>query len=405
MHHLHRTPRLPLVAVALVSLLTPLALAFSDAQASAAAPVLRLSTTPVPGNPLEVALLDPDDPPPSPGDCAATGGDPYGDLHGGLCQDASLVVSASAPVKDVTVTVTGRGLYVSPRSMTIEGIGTDTPAAVDYVVRARTTGLHTLRFEVTAPGVAPRSITLPYVWASGGPPLPSTDSLAGRLYGVSGLDSRPCGVGSRCTFRYSERLAFSDDTRVSRALARNGKDVCADGRCPTYYYDRSTGLVQVGRHMIGRVSENGAYFDGERYARMAYPRPGQRLDGDWRFEARVDEGHGIVEQRLVLRSDGRFRLRYVVDTHRYPQPPGPDTVYPRQRSGTSRIGVNGRLRLNDNSLKLTEVATLALITTPGGAPRPGTRGVWLDVPVTAPDGTRFIDGNRLHPLPSSVARD
>ncbi len=129
---------------------------------------------------------------------------------------------------------------------------------------------------------------------------------------------------------------------------------------------------------------------------MAYPRLGQRLDGKRYFAAPayVDEGRGVVEQGLELRPDGRFRLHYVVDTHRYPQPEA-EASYARKLAGTYEIGRHGQLTLTDHARHVTKVATLAVVTTFRGRPRPGTKGIWLDLPVDPPTGRAFVDGNRL----------
>ena len=405
MHRIQRFSRRPLVAVAVLSLLVPLAstvTATGSAQAAQtqnAAGELRLSILPGPGNPLRVDTFDSaEPPPPSPEACVAAGGDPYGDE----CQDVLLTVRGETPLRDVTVTVVeSEGLYVDPMVTTIVDTGDNTAELVGFVVQGRTPGLHTLTIEVSSPDSDTRSISLPYVWRSGGSPLSGYDSLSGRLYGVSGLDSYDCGASEECTYRYSERLSFVSDFHVSRSLAvRGAQPPCGRGGCcPKYHYDRRSGLVQIGKNHIGRVTKRAAYFDGDRYAPMAYPRRGQRFEGTWQYGANVDEGRGIVEQRLTLRSNGRFRLYYFVDTHRYSEAPDEDTAYERRMSGTYKIGRNGRLRLNDNLRKLTEKATLALITTRSGTPRPATKGIWLDISVKPPPpGNRFIDGNRLNPL-------
>ena len=406
-----RRSRRPLVPVALLSLLTPLAVAATAtgpahaAEAPNAANELRLSIQPGPGNPLRVdAFADSAPPPPSPEACVAAGGDPYGDA----CQDVLLTVRGETPLRDVTVTVVeSGGLYVDPMVTTIVDTGDNTAKLVGFVVQGRTTGLHTLTIEVSSPDSDTRSISLPYVWRSGGAPLSGFDSLSGRLYGVNGLDSYDCGAQEECTYRHSERLSFVSDFHVSRSLAvRGAQRTCGPGGgCPRYHYDRRSGLVQIGRNHIGRVTKRAAYFDGARYARMAYPQRGQRFEGKWQFGADVDEGRGIVEQRLTLRSNGRFRLYYFVDTHHYPEAPDEDTAYERRMSGTYKVGRNGRLRLNDNLRKLTEFATLAVVTTSNGRPRAGSKGIWLDISVKpSPPGKRFIDGNRMYPVPGSVGR-
>ena len=393
---MHRT-RQPLVAAALLSLIAPLALtlAASDARATSA-PELNLSTLPGPGNPLQVERLDRDAPPPSPTECVAESGDRYDDD----CFDVGLAISATEPVTDVTVTVVEhRGLHVDPLVTTIDALETDRTQIVNYAVRARTAGLHTLTFEVTAPGAEPRRVGLPYVWRAGGAPIPGDDSLAGRMYAAIGFDSYDCTATAECDFRTSQRVVFVDDERAGRALASNGKARCGKRQsCAPYHHDDASGLVQIGGTTIGRVTRQAAFFDGERYSRLLYPRPGQRLDGLWQYGANVDEGRGVVEQRLRLRDSGRFRLRYAVDTSRYGRPDVGST-YSRSLKGSYRIGGNGRLTLIDPKRDVTKVATLAIVATPTGKPRAAKRGLWLDLAIDPPKGKAFVDGNKLIPLP------
>ena len=223
-----RTTRPSLVAASLLTLVAPLALAFaaSDARATSA-PELNLSTQPGPGNPLQVERLVHTDPPASPEACIAESGDRYDDD----CFDVSLAISATAPLSDVTVTVIEhRGLYVDPLVTTIDALETDRTQIVDYAVRARTTGLHTLTFEVTAPGAEPRRVGLPYVWRAGSAPIPGDDSLAGRMYAAIGFDSYDCAAEGECTFRTSDRVVFVDDERAGRALGSNGTVRCGKGQ-------------------------------------------------------------------------------------------------------------------------------------------------------------------------------
>ena len=406
-----RTTRLPLAAMALLALLAPLTVAVADSGAARAAEErsaandLGLSTAPDRRNPLKVDAFDSSaPPPPSPEACVAAGGDPGGDV----CQDVLLTVRGETPLRDVTVTVVeSRGLYVDPMVTTIADTGDSTTAPVGFVVQGRTPGLHTLTFEVSSPDAATRSISLPYVWRPGASPR-GYGSLSGRLYGANVVDSYDCGAPEECTYRSPRTLSFVSKFQVVRSLAiRGAQRACGPASgCPRYHYDRETHLVQIGRGHIGRLSKRASYVDGESYVRMVYPRRGQRLEGEWQFVADVDEGRGIVEQRLVLRSNGRFRLAYAVDTHRYPEAPSEDTTYERRMSGTYRVGRNGRLRLNDNLRKLTEIATLALVTSPTGYPEAESRGIWLNVSVDpTPAGKRFIDGNLMDPVPGPAGRD
>lgn len=389
--------RLPLVAACLLALVAPLALTLAAPGARAtSAPELNLSTQPGPGNPLQVDRLDRDAPPPSPTVCVAESGDRYDDD----CFDVSLAISATEPVTDVTVTVVEhRGLYVDPLVTTIDALETDRTQIVSYAVRARTTGLHTLTFEVSAPGAEPRRVGLPYVWRASGAPIPGEDSLAGRMYAANGFDSYDCTATAECDFRTAQRVVFVDDERAGRALASNGKVGCGTGQsCSPYHHDEASGLVQVGDATIGRVTRQAAFFDGERYTRLVDPRPGRRLDGLWQYGASVDEGRGVVEQRLRLRDSGRFRLRYAVDTTRYGRP-GVGATYSRSLRGTYRIGRHGRLTLLDARREVSRVATLAVVATPTGRPRAARRGVWLDLAINPPTGRSFVDGNKLIPLP------
>ncbi|WP_323792625.1 hypothetical protein [Nocardioides sp.] len=374
-----------LLAASLVGLAlgaTPLAPASS---ASATAPAPQVSTLPVPGNPLKVAAFDETAPPP-------------------VRDVASLTVRADeGSLADVTATVVeSEGLYVDPMVATFPTIARGSAELVRYAVRGTTTGLHTLTFEVTAAGAEPQRVTLPYVWRPGGAPIDGGDSLAGRLLGVNGLDSFPCGSDeeSACTFRYSHRLAFLDDARVSRSLGLRSAAACTrGGRCPRYWYDEESGLVQVGWGTIGRLTDTAAFVGGERYVSLTYPGKGRRLSGRWLYGAHVDEGRGVVEQLLTLRKTGRFRLRFAVDTTRRTAYGEPEvgSSYGRTLAGSYAIGRNGRLALR-SPRRDTTIATLALVTDRSGRPSPGRRGVWLDQTINPPEGGSFVDGNRLNPL-------
>ena len=395
MHRLHRTPRLPLVAVALLSLLAPLALTSPGAQARSAAPEFRVLITPAPGNPLSVDGLDPADPPPSPDACIAAAGDPYDRS----CYEVNGAVYVSETTDDVVATVVEHdGLYVDPLVSDLGTLRSNGPAGIlRYAVRARTEGMHTLTIEVTAPGAEPRRVSLPYVWRAGGPPIEGDDSLRGRLYGRNVLGSFPCGANGRCTYRTSERVTFRDATRVGTALALDGKNTCGPAGCSPYRYDTSSGLLQVGEDTIGRITSQAAFVDGDRYARMVYPRPGQRLDGWWSYGAEVDEGRGVQYQDLRLRKNGHFRLDYFVSTRRYHSYGEPETgsAYGRHLSGTYVIERRGRLVLHDPK-RGRKVATLALIATPSGKALPRTKGIWLDLSINPPKGRSFVDGNRMN---------
>ncbi|CAN5460824.1 hypothetical protein BH09ACT12_BH09ACT12_10550 [soil metagenome] len=384
---MHRTTTRSLVATALLALLAPLALTFAAPAAQAtAAPELRLFTLPGPGNPLKVDGFDPAAPP--------------------TATTVALNVFTDETVDDVTVTVIEhRGLYVDPLVTTFDTIEGNRAELVRYAVAASTTGLHTLTFEVTAPGVEARRVSLPYVWAAGGAPIPGDDSLQGRMYAYSGLGTFDCptepDTDYECrTYRHSERMAFLDDTRASTALALDGTPRCAPKRrCASYHHDRFSGLVQVGNQTIGRVTNSAAFIGGVRYVRLVYPRPGQRLDGLWLYGAHVDEGRGVVEQRLRLKQNGHFRLDYFVDTTRVTPYGEPErgSAYARSLTGTYAIGRNGRIAFNDPR-RGTKVATLAVVATPQGAPRAGSKGLWLDQSFNPPKGRSFVDGNRLQPL-------
>jgi hypothetical protein len=394
---MHRTSRPSLVAAALLALLAPLAFTVTDAQATTgsetpAAPELRLFTVPNPNNPIRVAAYDEENPPAAPEECIADSGDNYDEA----CYNVGLSVEAVGTLTDVTVTVTeSEGLYVDPMVTTYDTIEDGRSEFVRFAVRATTTGLHTLTLEITATGAETRTISLPYLWRSGGAPLPGGDSLAGRMYGQNFRGSYPCTPSGTCDFRYSERLVFKNAKRASTALAVKGRPVCGPGgKCPRYHYDKSTGLFQVGRFIIGRVTKNATWIDGARYQRMKYARPGKRLNGNWSYGDNVDEGRGIVEQSLELRPNGRFKLSYFVDNHRYGESTT-ELTYGRKFAGTYRIGRNGKITFTDPKRKKKFVATLALITNAKGKARPNSKGVWLDLSVADRDGKKFVDGNHL----------
>ena len=397
---MHRTSRLPLVAAALLALLAPLALTVTDAQAASsaeAAPELRVFTLPNPNNPIRVAALDVENPPAPPEECIADSGDTYDEA----CYNVGLSVTATETLNDVTVTVVeSEGLYVDPMVTTYDTIEDGRSEFARFAVRATTTGLHTLTLEITATGAESRTISLPYLWRSGGAPLPGGDSLAGRMYGQNFLDSYPCTPSGSCDFRYSKRMVFLDDKRTSPALAVNGKPVRGPGgKGPKYHYDKSTGLFQIGRFIIGRVTESATYIHGSRYQRMTYPKRGQRLNRLWLYGANVDEGRGVYYQRLELGPNGRFKLNYGVDNHLYPES-NLEKTYGGKYAGTYRIGRNGKITFTDPKRKKL-VATLALITKPQGKARPNSKGVWLDLPIRGRDG-KTVDGNFLIALTKPV---
>ncbi len=401
MHRIHRFSRRPLVAVALLALLAPLVLASTGtagtaATARTASAVLDLSTQPGPAVPFRVQKFKETEPPPTPEACVAAGGDPRGDD----CQDVLLTIAGTAPLQDVTVSVIeSDGLYVDPMVTTIVDSGDDTSQTVGFAVRGRTSGLHTLTFEVTAPESEPRTITLPYVWRAGGTPLPGDDSLIGQSYGDNGIDTFQCGT-EICSYRYSERLSFLTDNQVSRSLARRAQPYCGpSGTCPRYHYDSETGLIQIGRFIIGRVTETTAFFSGERYVPLAYPQRGELFDGAWSFTTTADEARGVGEEYLKLRPDGRFRLIYTFTAADSPDDADDESPGVRKRLGTYRIGRNGRLRLNDNKHKETLITTMAVVTSPSGKPLASSRGIWLDLEVQpSRPAKQFIDGNRMFPV-------
>lgn len=390
----HRTASTSILAVGLLSLLAPVGLTRVDAHAGTATSDLRIVTSPGPGNPLSVDALDPADPPPSPQECL----DERALAYQHLCYEVFGTVLVEEPVADVVVTVVEHdGLYVDPL---VTDLGTLEPGGPSgnlfHAVRAETVGLHTLTLEVTASGHEPLQISLPYVWRAGGPPIEGDDSLAGRLYGRTAARSYRCRSHHRCTVRTAERVTFLDGSRAGSALALDGKRTCGPGGCSRYRYDAASGLVQIGDETIGRITSLASYIGGESYARMVYPRPGLRLDGWWAYAAMVDEARGVKWEDLWLRPNGHFRLDYVVDTTRYRPPGEPETGvhYRRHLSGSYEVRRRGRLVLTDPK-RGRKVATLALVASPQGTPRPRTLGMWLDLPLDPPKGRPFVDGNLL----------
>lgn len=391
----HLTKR-ALAVLTLPALMLSVAVAPLQAQAetAATAPEIRLFTVPNPGNAIEVAAYDESAPPPSPAACIDETDDYNPD-----CYDVGLNISGTEALTAVTVTaVESEGLYVDPPVATYDTIGADRAEFERFAVRATTTGLHTLTFEVTAAGAEPRRISLPYVWRAGGAPIDGDDSLAGRTYVTGQIGSYPCAPNGDCTFRYSDRVSFANATRTSSAPTVDGMTICGPKRrCPVYHYDRESGLLQIGRGTIGRVTPRGLVIGDRRFTRVVQPRRGQRLDGLWLYGADVDEGRGIIEQLLRLRSDGSFRLSFGVDTHRYPDA-GLATSYSRVLRGRYTVGLKGRLTLTDPR-RGTRVATLSLGANAQGHPRPYSKGVQLSQTVKPPGEKSFVDGNLLTPLP------
>lgn len=399
------TGRRALALLALLALVVSGAAALPQARATATAPVISVSSDPVPENPIELQAFDPDSPPPDPAVCTAASGDPDDES----CFDYEILVGADQVLTGAVVTVVeSEDLYVVPRTTTLDTIGPD-PTPVRLAVRSLTPGTHQLKIRITAEGAAPQSLRLRYLWSPGGPPIDdSAFTLAGRHYGRNGVESRPCrtlDVGpeegsTECTVRTADRVSFLDDTRSSTSFAVDGRAGCPrPGRCRPYLWDRArsyadkpSGWVQLGQDTIGRVTSKAAFFDGEPYTMLAYPRPGQYLDGLWGYAADVDEGRGVVRQRLRLRKDLRFRLSYAVEARR-----ATDRSYSRTLRGRYTIGRNGRLALKTRGRGAT-VATLLLGTNYRGSPEAQQRGVWLDLPVARPGARPYVDGNLLAPV-------
>lgn len=355
----------------------------------AEAPVLTVSVGPSPDLPVRVPEFQPGYPPLPPDECEG-GEECEDDVH------VFLEVSSSAPVDGVTATVTSYdGLYVGEPVQTIGSLPDEYNDFARWTVAARTPGFHTMTIEVTADGAEPVEVSLPYLWRPGGPPVAATGSLGGRLFGRNGEDWYQCGIESQCDYRYSRRVEFVDGARMHYGLAHEGHIACTRP-CSSYRYDAATGLVQVGKNTIGRVTDDGLYLDGEWHAAMAYPRVNRRLAGTWDYTTDAGEWGGVGAEHLVLTSGGRFDLTYSVDTCDF------DGLqcdrYSSHLSGRYRVAPHGRLVLTDPHRHLRKIATIALLTDADGTPQARRRGVWLDLTITPRHSDTFVSGNLLSPV-------
>jgi hypothetical protein len=294
----------------------------------------------------------------------------------------------------VTATASGTGLTISDANQVL-AVTTDQAKYFSVHVIATTPGFHALTVTVSATGATPQQVTLPYVWADGTPLFPSTGSLAGRSYGWQGSTEV---AGLESSVRDTGMISFVSPTLAYLGLPPAGLPKCtAPGKgCVPYAYDASTGLVQVGSGIVGRVVGDGLHTDGfvpadeqvgELFAYETFTDPllfteaGSRFEGTWRYH---DDNYpvGLVYELLTLHRNGTYTLAFAVDTGKT-----------RTLSGTYQIGRRGKITFRSKG-KVAQIGTLAAVGATLDKPRPAKLGFWLIL--SGPNGKR-PDGNLLEP--------
>ena len=151
--------------------------------------------------------------------------------------------------------------------------GTGLTATPDQPQAVSTDGGY-VRVAVTAttPGCTRSAVTLPprrgagrghvpYILAEGSPLPASTGSLAGRAYGWQGHEKLHAGLGPRgehCSSFVTPTYAY-----VGRAAGRAAEVQSAGQGLPSPYADDpTTGRVQVGDDIVGKVLGEGVATDG-----------------------------------------------------------------------------------------------------------------------------------------------
>ena len=290
----------------------------------------------------------------------------------------------------VTATASGTGLTISDPNQVL---AVTSEKYFSFHVAASTPGFHALTVTVSATGAIPQQVTLPYVWAAGSPAFPSTGSLAGRSYGWQG-STQVAGLES--SIRDTGMVSFVSPTLAYLGLPPAGRPKCrAPGKgCVPYAYDASTGLVQVGTGIVGRVVGDGLRTDGfvpadeqlsEHFAYEIFTRPllftkaGSRFEGTWRY---LDDHYpvGLVYESVTFHKNGTYALAYAVDTGKT-----------KRLSGTYRIGKRGKITFRAKG-KVAQIGTLAAVCAKLDKPRPASLGFWLIL--SGPNGKR-PDGNLL----------
>ena len=292
----------------------------------------------------------------------------------------------------VTATASGTGLTISNPNQVL-AVTSTTATYFSFHVAATTPGFHALTVTVSATGATQQQVTLPYVWADGSPAFPSTGSLAGRSYGWQGSTEI---AGLESSIRDTEMISFVSPTLAYLGLPPAGRPRCqAPGKgCVPYSYDASTGLVQVGNGIVGRVVGDGLHVDGfvpadeqvgELFAYEIFTRPllftkaGSRFEGTWRYS---DDHYpvGLVYELVTFHKNGTYSLAYAVDTGKT-----------KKLSGTYRIGKRGKITFRAKG-KVAQIGTLAAVGARLDKPRPAALGFWLIL--SGPNGKR-PDGNLL----------
>jgi hypothetical protein len=302
---------------------------------------------------------------------------------------------ATTEAASVTANAAGPGLAIGDPDQVLAATSAKT-AYFTFDVAATTPGFHALTVTVSATGATPAQVTLPYVWADGSPAFPATGSLAGRAYGWQGAVNV---AGLESSVRDTEMISFVSPTMAYLGLPRAGQPKCttAGKGCLAYAFDASTGLVQVGTGIVGRVVGDGLHTDGfvpadeqdsELFADETFTRPlsfaksGSRLNGTWRYS---DESYpdGLVYELVTFRPNATYELAFRVDDQKT-----------RNLSGIYRIGKRGKITFRSKG-RVAQTGTLALVGPKVGKAKPAKLGIWLIL--SGPNGKR-PDGNLLAPV-------
>jgi len=303
-------------------------------------------------------------------------------------------LALNADATNVVVHVEGDGLTFDQDTFSYGDLAAG-EYLLDYAeVTATGPGFHAMTITVDADDAEPVSVTLPRLWAPGGPPIAGGGDLTGRGYGWSGFVS---GVVAESSTRVTTMLNFTDHTYAYVGLPRRGIGCPAPG-CVPYYYDTSTGLVQVGDDLIGQVLGPELFIEG-----LTPPDPEL---GEFRASAVLDDAvgwtrherysrtwgystgtypSGLVHQRLTLNRNGTYQLSF-----RYEDNPV------RRLSGTYRFGGRGGIAFRNSRTGAVLRGTFLVREAPDGTPKPGSRGIWLTLELKRSTGT-VVDGNALRP--------
>ena len=318
-------------------------------------------------------------------------------------QSVGVTVHATSPVNGVTVTASGAGLTFDRTSQTLGRVGTRLSFA-DFFPGATSPGFHTMTVTVTGDGVEPVTVTLPRIWTAGGPPLAGGDSLAGRAWGWQGAAEGYM----ESSVRASQTVVFADGRWAWLAMPGHGRPRCGTTprprACLPYAYDATSGLVQVGDDVIGKITgargsrlatsgllpsevqyADNYYGSGVLTASLAFAKRGQRLAGHWRYRSQWYPV-GLTQQDLRLRRDGRYSLTWKTDDSRQ-----------RHLTGRYRVQARGELVLRSTTGRKQKSYSLLLRTATDGTPRPGALGIWL-VQNLGSRGHHYSDGNLMRPV-------